>query len=188
MTAQIPDTFIYEKQEYELVGLSGEGLPTAEFFGMKPKTLHTACWRGYYMTFEIKDNKLFLKDLFLRTRNGKYKSVNGIKPKKHDEFGMTIRKYENIDYQVPFTGKIRLAKDFIDELYIHMGFQKPSAFKTVIDFTLKNGQIIKIEDISKVFEKKRGAFKKHFEEGGAYPLKLLQLIDESFSLDMDIDE
>jgi hypothetical protein len=30
MTSQIPDTFLYKGEEYELVGLSGEGLVTPQ--------------------------------------------------------------------------------------------------------------------------------------------------------------
>ena len=82
---------------------------------------------------------------------------------------------------VPYTGKIRLAKDFIEELYIHMGYQKPTAFKTVLDITLKDGQIVEINDRSQEIEQKRGAFKKHYESN------LIETIDDAFSLDMDLE-
>lgn len=83
---------------------------------------------------------------------------------------------------VPFTGKIRLAKDFPEELYIHMGYQKPTAFKTVLDITLKEGRVVEIKDRSQEMEEKRGAFQKHDESGN-----MIQTIDEAFSLDMDLE-
>lgn len=43
--------------------------------------------------------------------------------------------YPNINLPFSFTGKLRLARDFIREFYIHMGFQKPTAYKTVMDLS-----------------------------------------------------
>jgi hypothetical protein len=83
---------------------------------------------------------------------------------------------------VPFTGKIRLARDFINELYIHMGFQKPTAFRTVLDVTINNGKIINIKDRSADMEKKWGAFKKRYENGD-----MTETIEEAFSLDMELE-
>jgi len=83
---------------------------------------------------------------------------------------------------VPFTGKIRLAKDFIGELHIHMDYQKPTAFKTVLDITLKGGRVVEINDRSQEMEENRGAFKQHYESGN-----MVQTIDEAFSLNMDLE-
>jgi hypothetical protein len=62
-----------------------------------------------------------------------------------------------------------------------MGYQKPSAFKTVLDITLKGGRVVEIKDRSQEMEERRGAFKKHYESGN------IQSIDEAFSLDMDLE-
>ena len=51
-------------------------------------------------------------------------------------------RYKDINLFVSsFTGKLRIARGFIDELHIHMGFPKPSAFKTVLDLTFEGGQL-----------------------------------------------
>ncbi len=63
-----------------------------------------------------------------------------------------------------------------------MGFQKPTAFKTVLDITLKDGKVVEIKDRAKEMEEKRGEFKKRFESG-----ELRQSIEESFSLDMKLE-
>ena len=63
-----------------------------------------------------------------------------------------------------------------------MGYQKPTAFKTVLDITLRDGRVVEINDRSQEIEQKRGAFKKHYNSGD-----MLQRIDEAFSLDMDFE-
>jgi len=88
---------------------------------------------------------------------------------------------KDIKIRVSFTGKIRLSKDFIQELYVHQGFQKPSAFKTVIDLKFEDGRIMESNDRSKEVAAIRGRFKEGYETTG-----LIKRIKDAFSLDMDL--
>jgi hypothetical protein len=178
MTAQISDRFIFKGEEYSLIGMTGGYLASPKQFGMEPEMIHTACYRGFYATYELTEKSLYLRELTLREKNGSYLPIEGIEPTK-EEYQAT---YHSLSFVVPFTGKIRLGKDFIEELYIHMGYQKPTAFKTVLDLTLQDGQVVEIRDRSQEMEKKRGAFKKHYESGN-----IEQTTDEAFSLDMDLE-
>jgi hypothetical protein len=63
-----------------------------------------------------------------------------------------------------------------------MGYQKPTAFKTVLDIILDNGQVVEIKDRSQEMEKKRGRFKEHYESGS-----IVQGIDDAFSLAMELE-
>jgi hypothetical protein len=179
MTAQIPDTFLFKDEAYSLIGMTEGILASPEQFGMEPQMIHTACRRGFFATYEITEKALFLRELTVKERTGNYQSIGGIQP-KHEDYQAT---YHGLSQVVPFTGKIRLAKNFIKELYIHMGYQKPTAFKTVFDITLNTGVIVDIKDRSKEMEKKRGDFKKNYKSlspGG-------HGIAEAFSLDMDLE-
>jgi|LSQX01.3.fsa_nt_gb hypothetical protein len=178
MTAQISDTFIFKDKEYSLIGMTEGDLASPEQFGMEPEMLHTACYRGFYAMYELTEEALYLRELTLRERSGRYLPIGKIQPEKKD-YQAT---YHGLSEVIPFTGKIRLAKDFIEELYIHMGYQKPTAFKTVLDITLKEGRVVEIKDRSQEMKQKRGAFKKHYDSGD-----MIQTIDEAFSLDMDLE-
>ena len=140
--------------------------------------ISTGCYRGFYATYELTEEVLYLRSLTLREKNGNYLPIEGIEPL--DEDYQTT--YHGLSVVVPFAGKIRLAKDFIEELYLHMGYQKPTAFETVLDITLNDGRLVEIKDRSKEMEQKRGAFKKHFESGITFEKML-----EAFSLDMDLE-
>ena len=178
MTAQISDSFMFEGEEYSLIGMRGGDLASPEQFGMEPKMLNTACYRGFIATYEVTKEALYLRELTLREKNGNYLPIDEIQPEK-EQYQAT---YHDLNVVVPFTGKIRLAKGFIHDLYIHMGFQKPSAFETVLDLTLKDGRVVKILDRSKEMEQKRGEFKERYETGSR-----LEAIEEAFSLDMDLE-
>jgi hypothetical protein len=178
MTAQISDSFIYKGEEYSLIGIEGEGLAKPQDFGMKPVAIHTACWRGYHSTYKITDDGIFLKEMTLSENKGNYKPINDVTP-IIEEHQAT---YQNIDLPVSFTGKIRLAKDFIWDLYIHQGFQKPSAFKTVIDLKFEDGRLIETKNRSKEVEEIRGSFKEKYGKTG-----ILKRIKKAYSLDMDLE-
>jgi hypothetical protein len=179
-TAQIPDTFIFEGNEYSLIGKTEGDFATPDQFGMSAIMLHTACYRGYYATYELTKEGLFLRELTLREKDGNYVPISGIAPIINEK--QLQASYSNLNVLVPFSGKIRLGKGFIQDLYIHMGYQKPTAFKTVLDITLKDGRPVEIKDRSEEMEKKRGAFKKAYESG-----QMNKSIEDAFSLDMKLE-
>jgi len=176
MTAQISDTFIFRNEKYQLIGKMGGELFYPFNYDMIPEMLHTACYQGFYSTYEIKKDQLYLQQLTIREKNGNYPSINGIEPEK-EKF---LANYNNLNKKISFNGKLRIANGFIEDLYIHMGFQKASAYKIIFDLTLTEGKIIHVLDRSEEIEKKRGAFKKEYESNE----NPYQSIQDAFSLDM----
>lgn len=152
-------------------------LVTPQDYGMEPIPISTACWRGFYSTYVIKDELIFLETMTTSIKDGNYQPINKISPR------LVNHKYEyrNVNLRVPFTGKLRIAKDFIWDHYVHMGFQKASAFKVVLDLSFKDGKLQNINDISAEAEKRRGEFKQRYGAGN-----IPQGIDEAFSLDLDL--
>ncbi len=180
MTGQIPDTVFYKCEQYSLIGFKGGPLPAPQDFGIDPESTHTGCYRGFIAQWTIdEDNNFFLDDLTVWVRNREMKEVlpqiNGVSPSAQNE-------YSCIGLPVPFTGTLRIAKDFISECYIHMGFQKPSAFKTVLDVKLENGIVVEVKDRSEEAERRRGEFAKRYMKDG----DIVNSIDEAFDLDLDI--
>jgi hypothetical protein len=180
MTAQIPDAVVYRQESFSLIGLKGTGLITPEQFGIRPAMLHTGCYRGFYNLYELIDDQLYLTRMTVRSADGTYPDIEGTKPVPV-EIG-SAQSYAGLRIAVPFTGKMRLGKDFMQEFYVHMGFQKPSAFKTVLDLTLDWGRLLKAEDLSTYFAEMRGAFKERYER-----TVFTHGIEDAFSLDMDIE-
>ncbi|TFG13118.1 hypothetical protein EU537_07345 [Candidatus Thorarchaeota archaeon] len=152
MTGQIPDFVLYHGEEYDLVGIDGRGLLSPHDFGLAPKSPHTACWRGFVMYYECKENRLTLQGMDVHSDAAPM--INGAKPEERGESSFRYH-YEGIDVEVPFTGTLILARDFIDEMYVHMGFQRPHAFKTVIELTVENGHILQSRELSSQMEEQR---------------------------------
>lgn len=180
MTAQISDTFIFRGKRFELIGIEGGELFSPKSLGMEPEMIHTACYRGFYATYRLSKNSLILTKLTINDASSYYPSIDGVEPDL-DEYE-SIAVYSSLKYVIPFTGKIRLARGFIEEFYIHMGYQKATAFKEVYDITIKKGIIIEVKDRSADVEKKRAAFKKHYESED-----LIGRIDMAFSMDLEFE-
>jgi len=187
MTAQAHDHVVFNKEYFSIVGVAGGPLVTPEQFGMKGESWSTDLYRGFYANYELTKSGLFLNELRIIMMERKYLPIDGVLPEKatgDNEFAYPT--YRNLKVPVPFTGQIRLARDFIGECYVHMGFQSPTAFRTVYDLTLENGRMVKLKDRSKDMEKKRnrGVLGRTFRSLLRI-IKRENSISKSFTLDMD---
>lgn len=146
MTGQVTDSFRYNGEEFSLVGINGRGLYTPADFGMRTRMASTACWRGYQMFYDCVNGEMILDTMLANPIE--IKPVNGVKPRISKGSFFFECAYENIGLKTKFTGKILLGKDFIQEMYVHMGFQSPESYKTVIELEVKRGDVTKVTDLS----------------------------------------
>ncbi len=153
MTGQVPDTLIYKNNSYSIVGLKGEGLLHPFDFNLKPISPSTANWRGFVMTYTVIEDHLQLHEMniWVEQAEGKPPRINDVKPKLKKE-GVLHLIYEELMLKTQFQGKILIAKGFIDSMYVHMGFQSPISFETVIELTFNNGKLETTSDLSKIMK------------------------------------
>jgi hypothetical protein len=153
MTAQSMEKLIFNGKE---VYMATE--PLASYLSKlkkKPKLIFpsSACWRGYYGTWEIKDAKLYLIELECYTAN------------------MVERKYwqESMDFIFPnqkevfadwFTGEIRIPQGDMLE-YVHGGYL--STFESDLFLEFKNGQLIGQKTVDNIFEEAKELINKKKE-------------------------
>ncbi|MHA1459100.1 MAG: hypothetical protein ACTSO6_10645 [Promethearchaeota archaeon] len=184
MTGQIPDKLIYNKNSYSIVGLKGHGLPAPLDFGLEPISPHTANWRGFVMTYEIVNSLLILQNMDVTVKEMKddLPLINSITPEAKKE-GYINLTYTNLNFKTQFVGKILIAKDFIDTMYVHMGFQSPLSFKKVIELNILDGAMTKFTDFSEIMETYRNNNISDGKHGSTENLQ--EWIARTFSLDYD---
>jgi hypothetical protein len=154
MTGQIPDLIEFNGLEYTLVGYKGRKLFSPLDYDMKPRMTSTACKRGYFVKYSCNNDILTVEKLEINVEEPK--EINGVKGTKNIEELIRFQySYENLNLEIPFSGKLHIATDFIDEMYVHMGFQRAFAFKKVFELQFKEGKLISTKDISSQMEKKR---------------------------------
>lgn len=65
MTTQVSDTLVFEGRRFRVEGVDGTPLFAPSDFGIEPVELSTACYDGYYCTYEIVEQQLRLMDIHL---------------------------------------------------------------------------------------------------------------------------
>ncbi len=202
MTAQIPDEFRYNGEPYSLVGMKGSGLYTVEDFGLETRMASTACWRGNIMYYDCVDGQLVLD--MMHANSDEAFPINGVEPApgEYEMFSEEVKKrlpeklrnhrlfkftYKDMKLKTRFTGSILLAKDFINSMYRHMGYQRPMAYRIVLEIQVQDGDIISVSDLSESMEELR--LKERHK--GAQPDSMSEedvheWVEETFSLDYDV--
>lgn len=151
MTGQIPDSFLYEGEVYSLIGIEEEEPFSPLNYDILPEMASTACWRGFVLYYKLDDNYLTLQDMQLNTQEAK--KINGVKPKKTED--MFKFHYQDLNLKLDYSGKLLIARDFIDEMYVHMGFQRPISFRKVVELDFNNGELLSVNDLSEQMENRR---------------------------------
>ena len=162
MTAQTHDKVNLQGTEFSLVGVNGTQLFEPENFGFKPTGKVTNCARGFVCYYILADNTLALNKLQVsyghlgRTKftHKRCLEINGVAPIYNKDAGFN-NLYENLNLRMEFTGRILIADDFINKLYVHMGFHPAWKYRVVYELTIVNGIMTNIEDVSKKMEEIR---------------------------------
>ena len=157
MTAQFPDSFIYNDKEYDLVAYSAEEPFNPTQLGFNPVGACSACWRGYIAKYSLEaDENLILKDLSLslfevtgmEMKAIRGKSINGVLPAQDDHLSFLNNHYENINLSLRYTGGMLIVDDFIQDLYVHMGFHPAWKYREVHELIFEEGRLRSANDRS----------------------------------------
>lgn len=184
MTAQISDRLIIGRKEYAIISTSKEIEFDPRDYGLVPVAPHTACWRGYYLIYQIKNDRFFLRDLNVHDGDDNYPEINGVNPKDIEQGGFGY--YRNVNLPLNYTGKILVGTDFIDKYYVHMGFQMPHSYEKLMLYTIEDDKIIEKKDISNLAENEREKIEanpdNYYKELRS---DLTEFIENSFSRELD---
>ena len=177
MTAQIGDIYKINDKRYSLVARSGNVVFDPKSYGLEPHARCTACYRGYWCEYTILEEELILQNLFIFNKDEHYPPFNGVEvtPPEFNEYdcdaGKGKRKkvtlpahlghrvYRDVNLTIPFSGKILLGSDFMQEYYIHMGYQRGWGYKKLIELVFDEGLLMESCDMSAFAEAQREAIK-----------------------------
>jgi hypothetical protein len=149
MTAQFSDSASYRGKDYSIAGKNGEGLFDPSEHGMKPVGRCSACWRGFVCAYRVEGRALFLDRLSIYL-DGAAPDLFGVQPiRSRPRFGLFDVVYEALCHKVPYTGGLLLAREFIKELYVHMGFHPAWKYREVHELIFKNGELLEESDRSR---------------------------------------
>jgi hypothetical protein len=147
MTAQIPDILLLQDQELSIVGVNGMGLFDPLDYDMRPFPRITSCWRGYVCTYKPLNNNLLLDALQVNLQR-ECPTINDVRPVFSQESTFD-NIYSDLNLPVDFSGGILAASDFVQGLYVHMGFHPAWKYRIVFELIVSHGSVIETRDVSK---------------------------------------
>jgi hypothetical protein len=147
MTAQFPDNVVYADTEWVLAGANGDGLFEPSAHGIITRMASTACWRGFVCRYALTDAALSLDELHVAV-DGPAPSLLGHAPDSPRlNVGFTAA-YRDLAIPVLFSGGMLLARNFIRDLYVHMGFHPAWKYEHVVEAEFDQGRLLRAQDCS----------------------------------------
>ncbi|WP_438031919.1 hypothetical protein [Sorangium sp. So ce204] len=148
MTAQIGDDVAYAGADWSLAGVNGGELFDPASYGLRVRPASTACWRGFVCRYGLRHNTLYLDGLDVALEGEAPPLLDKMPQEPTTPLGFTAV-YEGIGLHVPFSGGLLLARDFLLDLYVHMGFHPAWKYAHVLEVELEAGRISRVTDCSK---------------------------------------
>jgi hypothetical protein len=169
MTAQAQDSLHYLGELHVLAAFS-DGEPFSPIdAGYRPVMASTACWRGYLCGYEVKDGRLQLRELWVNhqpgaapiTQRKQPPDLNGIAAVREETSYFGAWHFRDVGLPLAYTGGLVIARDFIRELYVHMGFHPAWKYLHVHELVFEQGRLVDARDASPEMARLRT----HFQEG-----------------------
>jgi len=184
MTAQIPDLFLCKGFEYSLAGISEGALFGPSMFGLEPVANCSACWRGYQAVFALVGSQLVLGTFhvtlcepeghFVRQEGP---PINGMLPTGPTEArDLFNNHYVDLNYSLDYTGGLLLARGFLRELYVHMGFHPAWKYEQAVELIFDKGVLEDVYNRSKRIARIRERILKAAERGDGKDRRTLEEI------------
>jgi hypothetical protein len=150
MSAQLPDRMVFQGKEYDVITSFPPKLFNPISWGLKPASPHGACLRGTLLTYEVKEETLYLKDLRYWTKQANLSDLVPGVPMKEDETGGCIGYlYSNINAVIPWSGEIVIGRSFLWPLLLPRGFQPAWKYKEVTRLLFEEGSLRAYGDVSR---------------------------------------
>lgn len=149
MTAQTPDFMLHRRKHYEVAAVRGGRLFDPAGHGLTPRPMHTACQRGYVCDYRVSRRRRRLDALELGTDGTAPPPLFGVAPDfSADVWRFNRATYGGLRHPVPHTGGVLIARDFVEELYVHMGFHPAWKYREVRELLFRDGVLVGEADLS----------------------------------------
>ena len=156
MTAQIPDTINWSGKTYNILASTEPVVFDLRRYlrPLKPKMFSTACYRGYVASFALDAFSQFVIKHVTVNSPEVCLQVNDAPPyciythsKGLLRSSATIS-FDCLDLKIPVDGTLRACWGFINDMYVHMGFQHFTSFLEVVDLHFEKGILVYSKDLS----------------------------------------
>lgn len=156
MSAQLPDRIVFQGKEYDVITSFPPKLFNPISWGLKPSAPHGACLRGTLLTYEVREEALYVRDLRYWTKQEDGATLVPGVPLKEEENGDCVGYlYSNINAVIPWSGEIVIGRSFLWPLLLPRGFQPAWKYKEVVRLLFEEGSLRAFGDVSRTMARVR---------------------------------
>ena len=183
MTAQVEDSILIDNDSFSIVAISRPIKFKPQKYGMTPFGACTGCRRGFWCDYQLTKEGIFLEALHIYSLNKKHPKINGVLPTTNEGEDEDFCEYKDLHLRIRYTGKILVGNGFLDEFYVHMGFQQPWAFECLKELVFRNGVLKKTVDRSVEAAREREMLREESRADREWDENPDRFIRDCFSLD-----
>lgn len=155
MSGQRHDACLFNHELYVVTWVENAPLFSPRDFGFRPSfnAWRTDCVCGFHCTYGIGSNGLFLLRFVIHAEDGQYPALEGVAARFDEDESAYV--FAPLRKQLDYSGKLRIAKGLIHDLYVHGGYQEEIAFENVFEFEFRVGKVVSGRGISKQIARQR---------------------------------
>lgn len=155
MSGQFADLYRCNGIDYELIQREPRNCIDPAKFDLKPdRDCCSACWSGYWCDFTIIDGRLLLQDLHVQTVDDYYPTIAGVAVQGPDK-PWNLPVYRDLYIPIQWTGKVLVGDGFMNEYYVHLGYQRIWAYQVIKELIFTDGDLVEMNDLSELGEQLR---------------------------------
>jgi hypothetical protein len=141
MTAQFSDSIAYRGKDYLVAGKNGKRLFDPAEHGLHPVGKCSACWRGFLCSYSVESERLLLDRLSIYLDQPAPILFDTEPKKDRRRLPKFDAVYDGLHHPMSYSGGLLLARDFIKDLYVHMGFHPAWKYRTVHELIFRDGKL-----------------------------------------------
>ena len=147
MTTQLPDIVDYKNKDYDLAGISNDGLFQPKDYSMRPWGERDDCNRGYVASYAVVGQRLFLEELKINLEDDKPPLQIAVASIGDARFNSS---YLDIHMPISYCGGLLIATGFIEALNSHKGFHSAWKYDEAHELKFERGRVTSATDVSEL--------------------------------------
>lgn len=141
------DSFFYEGRECQVLAMSEELNFDITPYGIKPGFVWTNWIRGYLIDYNIEDEELKVKNIYVLNSKTGFPPINGVSGELRDDIGEAKCIYEDVNITANYTGKLVIGLGFLEK-FRKITFNECFLYEKILELTFLEGVLLDIVDFS----------------------------------------
>ena len=153
MTIQKLDIVVLDGHRHDVIHHNGGEPFVPADHGLRPTWSSSACWRGYWCAYDVRDGRIILDALHVNHQDSvpasqlkRPPSLNGVDAQRSTEPYITRWQYDNVGLWLRYTGALRIGREPYREPRSAQHVVPVARFGKVLELAFEDGTLTSVQD------------------------------------------